>query len=214
MWLFRRRQLWDGAKNPSVECPLGDFFGQGWGEEYNNASLPLCAAPQNGRALNSYFPMPFADGARIDIENESEGECMAFYYYVDYEEHQSIDESQGRFHAFGVPFLRCLGHCPDAVETDPHRFTESINTCDAGLVRLIERCTHFAGGTDKNIVIFVASSISKEPRYSDPIFCHICFCLIPCCPSTCDGDSLDTSITGNPGSATFRLLAKEAVRDS
>ena len=102
--MFRRnmvlRMYWDGAKKPAVECPLGDFFGQGWGEEYNYASLPLCAAPQNGRALNSYFPMPFADGARIDIENESEGECMAFYYYVDYEEHQSIDESQGRFHAF------------------------------------------------------------------------------------------------------------------
>ena len=49
--MFRRnmvlRMYWDGAKNPSVECPLGDFFGQGWGEEYNNASLPLCAAPQS-----------------------------------------------------------------------------------------------------------------------------------------------------------------------
>ncbi|HAR36894.1 MAG TPA: hypothetical protein DCR87_08380, partial [Acidobacteria bacterium] len=24
------RMYWDGEKNPSVECPLGDFFGQGW----------------------------------------------------------------------------------------------------------------------------------------------------------------------------------------
>ncbi|GIX07654.1 MAG: hypothetical protein KatS3mg115_2057 [Candidatus Poribacteria bacterium] len=34
------------------------------------------------------------------MENDSEGTCRAFYYYIDYEEHSSIDESLGRFHAW------------------------------------------------------------------------------------------------------------------
>ncbi|MFC5465513.1 glycoside hydrolase family 172 protein [Lederbergia graminis] len=94
------RMYWDGEENPSVESPLGDFFGQGWGEEYNFASLPLAAAPAAGKALNSYFPMPFGDGARITIENQSEHNIDSFYYYVDYEEHPSIPDTAGRFHAW------------------------------------------------------------------------------------------------------------------
>src|SRR5690606_29143288 len=53
------RMYWDDEENPSVESPIGDFFGQGWGENYNYVSLPLAAAPKGGRALNCYFPMPF-----------------------------------------------------------------------------------------------------------------------------------------------------------
>lgn len=93
------RMYWDGETHPSVESPLGDFFGQGWGEEYNFASLPLAAAPKNGRALNCYFPMPFGDGARITIENQSDLDITSFYYYVDYEVHTSMPASAGRFHA-------------------------------------------------------------------------------------------------------------------
>ncbi|MBS4197628.1 glycoside hydrolase family 172 protein [Lederbergia citri] len=94
------RMYWDHEENPSVEAPIGDFFGQGWGEEYNFISLPLAAAPAGGRALNSYFPMPFGDGAVITIENESECDIDSFYYYIDYEVHPSIPKSAGRFHAW------------------------------------------------------------------------------------------------------------------
>jgi hypothetical protein len=93
------RMYWDGEENPSVESPIGDFFGQGWGEEYNFISLPLAAAPVNGRALNSYFPMPFGNGARITIDNQSELDITSFYYYVDYEIHPEVPVSMGRFHA-------------------------------------------------------------------------------------------------------------------
>ncbi len=74
------RMFWDGEANPSVEAPLGDFFGQGWGEKYLYASLPLAAAPAGGNALNCYFPMPFGDGARIEIENQSDSLIPHFYY--------------------------------------------------------------------------------------------------------------------------------------
>ena len=95
------RMFWDGEAHPSVEAPLGDFFGQGWGEKYLYASLPLAAAPAGGNALNCYFPMPFGDGARIEVENQSDTPIAHFYYYIDYEQHPGgIGQEQGRFHAW------------------------------------------------------------------------------------------------------------------
>jgi hypothetical protein len=90
---------WDGETNPSVEAPVGDFFGQGWDESYPFAALPLAAGPREGRAMVSYFPMPFASGARIEIENDSTQKVDAFYYYVDYQEMASLPAILGRFHA-------------------------------------------------------------------------------------------------------------------
>lgn len=94
------RMYWDGQEHPSVEAPIGEFFGQGWGLKYNFVSLPLAAAPAGGNALVSYFPMPFGAGARITVENQGTEEVDAFYYYIDYEEHDSIPADQGRFHAW------------------------------------------------------------------------------------------------------------------
>lgn len=94
------RMYWDGEEHPSVEAPIGDFFGQGWGEKYNFISLPLAAAPGGGNALNSYWPMPFGTGARIEIENQSDLPIKHFYYYVDYEVHPEMPASVGRFHAW------------------------------------------------------------------------------------------------------------------
>lgn len=91
------RMYWDGEEHPSVEAPIGDFFGQGWGEEYTYVALPLCVAPK--KAMNSYFAMPFSDGARVEIENDSEHPIDAFYYYVDYEQRERIAEDMARFHA-------------------------------------------------------------------------------------------------------------------
>jgi hypothetical protein len=102
--MYRRnlvlRMYWDGEEQPSVESPIGDFFGQGWGEHYNFASLPLAAAPKEGRGLNCYFPMPFGRGARITVENQSDKPVTHFYYYVDYEEHAAVPDTAGRFHAW------------------------------------------------------------------------------------------------------------------
>jgi len=93
------RMYWDGCAQPSVACPVGDFFGQGWGERYNYVALPVCAAPKDGNALVSYFPMPFARGARLELENQSAQACDACYYYIDYEECRPSACADGRFHA-------------------------------------------------------------------------------------------------------------------
>ncbi len=101
-YLYRRiviRMFWDGEDEPSVEVPIGDFFGMGHGIVKNFVSAPLQMSPAEGKALNCFFPMPFARGARIEVENQSENR-INLYYYVDYEEHDAPPETRLRFHAF------------------------------------------------------------------------------------------------------------------
>jgi hypothetical protein len=94
------RFYWDGNDFPSVESPIGPFFGQGWDEYYDYISAPLAATPQNGRTLVSYFAMPFSDGARIEIENQCDSTLGFIYYYVDYQEMDRLPNKTGRFHAW------------------------------------------------------------------------------------------------------------------
>lgn len=94
------RMYWDGNSEPSVHSPLGSFFGQGWNEWYTFQSQPLVAAPGDAKALVSYFAMPFERGARIEIENQSDRNIDAFYYYVDYYEMDKLPVDMGRFHAW------------------------------------------------------------------------------------------------------------------
>ena len=92
------RAWWDGELQPSIECPIGDFFGIGHGIVKNFWSLPLQMSPQDGRAFNCWFPMPFSNAARFEIENES-ASAMNLYFYVDYERYPHLEEGYARFHA-------------------------------------------------------------------------------------------------------------------
>ena len=75
------RFYWDYQKEPSVECPVGDFFCSGW-ECYNQiSSLAVCVNP--GSAFNCYWYMPFQKNCRITLENRSEEE-VRYYYQIDY----------------------------------------------------------------------------------------------------------------------------------
>ncbi len=94
------RMYWDGHEDPCVESPIGDFFGQGWNESYPFSVLPLAAGPREGRAMVSYFAMPFSNGARIEVQNDSGRKIDAFYYYVDYVEMKKLPKDMGRFHAW------------------------------------------------------------------------------------------------------------------
>lgn len=93
------RMFWDGERHPSVAVPLGDFFGIGFGLRRNFVSLPLQMSPEGGRGFNCWFPMPFSDGARFEVENQGES-LRILFFYVDYEEHRAIDPELGRFHAW------------------------------------------------------------------------------------------------------------------
>jgi hypothetical protein len=102
------RMWWDGEATPSVEVPLGDFFGVGFGLRRNFVSLPLQTSPEDGRGMNCWFPMPFADGARFEIENQGE-KPRIFYYYVDYEAYPRLDADLARFHALWKRTPRAAG---------------------------------------------------------------------------------------------------------
>jgi len=92
------RMYWDGEKNPSVEAPIGDFFGMGHGVTKNFSSSMLMMSPEDGKSFNCFFPMPFADGARIEIQNQSKG-SIKFYFYIDYHEVDKLPDDELRFHA-------------------------------------------------------------------------------------------------------------------
>jgi hypothetical protein len=94
------KMYWDGNEQPSVLSPIGPFFGQGWNESYNYTAFPLSVGPADGTGMVSYFQMPFANGAKIVIENQADNNIDAFYFYVDYVEMDQLPANTGRFHAW------------------------------------------------------------------------------------------------------------------
>jgi hypothetical protein len=75
------RVYWDGAEQPSVECPVGDFFACGWQKYSQISSLAVCVNPGSG--LNCYWEMPFRKGTRITMTNQGDEE-MTLYYQINY----------------------------------------------------------------------------------------------------------------------------------
>ena len=94
------RMFWDGEEKPSVEVPIGDFFGLGHNMIRNFVSLPLQMSPRDGRGFNCWFPMPFQNHARLEIHNEATAK-INYYYYINYEEYppDTSMADYGRFHA-------------------------------------------------------------------------------------------------------------------
>jgi hypothetical protein len=98
------RFTWDGADAPSVEVPLGDFFGLGHGIVNSYQSLLFSASTRRnhefnaGCALNCYAPMPFREGATVELVNQS-GENHRQYFYIDYELYDQAPDGLGYFHA-------------------------------------------------------------------------------------------------------------------
>ena len=99
---------WDGEDTPSVRSPLGDFFGVGHAVSSHFVALPISqvTGPRRGpkgpfaAAMNCYFPMPFAERARIVIRNESDQPIENLFYYVDYDlTDEPVPDDIGRFHA-------------------------------------------------------------------------------------------------------------------
>jgi hypothetical protein len=76
------RMYWDDEATPSVEAPIGDFFGLGLGAYHNWQSQLLSVS--SIKALNCFFPMPFAHHARITVTNEGKQNIIALYYNIEY----------------------------------------------------------------------------------------------------------------------------------
>ena len=92
------RFYWDDQKTPSVEVPLGDFFGISHGRPQPLESEFLTIA--EGKGFNCYFPMPFRKKAKLVIHNESgEDITPAFFYQVDYTIGDTVTEDTPYLHA-------------------------------------------------------------------------------------------------------------------
>ena len=76
------RGYWDGNAKPSVEVPVGDFFGLNLGIYQIYESQYLACSP--GRSLNCYFAMPYKRSARFTVTNEGSQEIGSFYSNIDY----------------------------------------------------------------------------------------------------------------------------------
>ena len=92
------RAYWDGASEPSIEAPLGDFFCVGHGIDRPVQSLPVRVSSE-GRARNCFWQMPFQKSARLEVENQGAESVRAFYYYIDYRRVPDLPEDSLYFHA-------------------------------------------------------------------------------------------------------------------
>jgi hypothetical protein len=90
------RCYWDDETTPSVEVPVSDFFGVGFGEWRDYVSLP---SNMTSGGYNSYWPMPFRRRARITVENRSKELLDRFYYNIDVETYAALPDSLLYFHA-------------------------------------------------------------------------------------------------------------------
>ncbi|WP_158792849.1 glycoside hydrolase family 172 protein [Granulicella sp. L60] len=92
------RIYWDGETDPSVEAPIGDFFGLGTGDYFNWESKMLSVG--SSRALNCFFPMPYGKHAKITVTNEGKQNISNLYYNIEYRtDHHPLPPNTLYFHA-------------------------------------------------------------------------------------------------------------------
>jgi hypothetical protein len=115
------RAWWDGEPTPSVEAPIGDFFGLGLGEYFVYQSALLAVA--SVKALNAYFQMPFSKGAKITVANEGKIKTDALYFAADYVTMAEIPADLGRFHAQ----YRQAAPCKGVVDNWQVNWDKSVN---------------------------------------------------------------------------------------
>jgi hypothetical protein len=111
------RAYWDGRDRPSVEVPIGAFFGLSLGSYRTYESAYLACSP--GKSLNCYFAMPFRQHARLTVTNEGRQNIDAFYSNIDYLTVPSLPDTALYFHAQyrqSAPGVPTTG---DAAQTNP-----------------------------------------------------------------------------------------------
>jgi len=91
------RGYWDGNAKPSIEVPVGDFFGLNLGSYQVYQSAYLACSP--GQSLNCYFVMPYKQSARFTVTNEGKEEVGAFYSNIDYMTVPRLPDDTLYFHA-------------------------------------------------------------------------------------------------------------------
>ncbi len=91
------RAYWDGSAKPSIETPVGDFFGLNLAQYQIFESAYIACSP--GKSLNCYFAMPFKRSARFTVTNEGKQDVGAFYSNIDYQLVPALPDDAMYFHA-------------------------------------------------------------------------------------------------------------------
>jgi len=129
------RFFWDDMDRPSVEVPMGDFFGVGHGEfaQFECIAMNMTHHPSGGprSAFNCWWPMPFAERARIEVVNEGEVK-RPLYFYVDYEEHEMLPPGALYFHACWRRENPCAGQMEPGISPGDAKVNERVNLSDEG----------------------------------------------------------------------------------
>lgn len=96
------RAYWDDKDEPSVNCPLVDFFCDPAGQFESVETVLL----NKRRGFNCYVPMPYRKSARIELAYDGDMEPgpalqsrMPCYSYVMYRRFDRLPKSAGYFHA-------------------------------------------------------------------------------------------------------------------
>lgn len=93
------RVYYDGAEQPSVQAPIGDFFASGNAAQADVNSAPVMVTSK-GRAKNCFWRIPFRKSVRITVSNDStEHKVNSFYYYVNWQKHEALPDDAMYFHA-------------------------------------------------------------------------------------------------------------------
>lgn len=111
------RIYWDGNAKPSVETPIGDFFGLNLNQYVIYESAYLACSP--GRSLNCYFAMPYRKSARMTVTNEGRQQVGAFYSNIDYMTVPSLPDDALYFHAQYRQASPCVPVRGEAAKLNP-----------------------------------------------------------------------------------------------
>jgi hypothetical protein len=86
---------WDNEEKDSVDCPVGDFFGNGF-YQVPFKSMPIGLTEEG---YYSYFSMPFNQLARISLANESTDRRLSVDVKVVYRRTADMPSNKGYFNA-------------------------------------------------------------------------------------------------------------------
>lgn len=95
---LRIEMFWDGAAEPAVSVPFGDFFGVGLGRTASFENV-FFSNPE-GRSFNCAIAMPFRERARIVVRNESPVSLSMLFYDVNVRRVPAWGDEVLYFHAF------------------------------------------------------------------------------------------------------------------
>jgi hypothetical protein len=90
------RVFWDGETEPSIHCPLSDFFGAFETKTIDYQSLPMQI---NHFCYMCYLPMPFSRQARFVLANDGDKDySRPVAYGIDYEQDERFAREKSRLH--------------------------------------------------------------------------------------------------------------------